>query len=114
MSLAVIKFSVGAVTSPGILIKFPPTVSRVRYVLDFCGFISATIIPLVSFLPVGTFSLGMKKMEFFPDGILVPTPCSSRPISFANEFFQMASVVPLIRCLYSSDAPVVGSMAIFA
>ena len=49
-------------------------------------------------------------MVFVPAGILVPTPCASRPISFANEFSQMALVGPLIICLYSSDAPVVGSM----
>ena len=52
----------------------------------------------------------MKKMVIVPDGILVPTPCASRPISFANDFFQMALVGPLIRCLYYMDAPVVGSI----
>ena len=49
-------------------------------------------------------------MVFVPDGILVPTPWDGRHISFANEFSLMALVGPLIRCLYSSDAPVVGSM----
>ena len=37
-----------------------------------------------------------------------------RPISFADEFSQMALVGPLTRCLYYSDAPVVGSMTTFA
>ena len=53
-------------------------------------------------------------MVFVPDGILVPTPCASQPISFANEFTQMALVGLITRCLYSSDAPVVGSMSTFA
>ena len=53
-------------------------------------------------------------MMFVPDDILVPTTCASQPISFANEFSQMALVGPLTICLYSSDAPVVGSMAKFA
>ena len=47
-------------------------------------------------------------------GILFPTPCAGCPISFANEFYQMALVGPLIRCLYYSDAPVFGSMTTFA
>ena len=53
-------------------------------------------------------------MVFVPDGILVPTTFASQPISFANEFSQIALVGPLTRCLYSSDAPVVGSMKTFA
>ena len=106
--------ALGVVTSSGRLIKFPLTVSLVRCVSAFCGLILATIIPYVTVLPYGTLSLGMKKMVFVPDGILVPTPCASRPISFANEFYQMALVCPLTRCLYSSDAPVVGSMTTFA
>ena len=52
-------------------------------------------------------------MMFVPDGLLVPTPCASWPISFANEFHQMDLVGPLIICLYSSDAPVLGSMTTF-
>ena len=53
----------------------------------------------------------MKKMLFFPDGILVPTTCDIRKISFANEFSQIDLVRTLIICLYYIDAPVVGSMA---
>ena len=49
-------------------------------------------------------------MVFVSDCILVPTPCASRPISFANEFYHMALVGPLTRCIYSIDAPVFGSM----
>ena len=45
MSLAVMRSAVGVVTSPGKLIKFPPTVSLVRCVSAFYGLISATIIP---------------------------------------------------------------------
>ena len=39
MSLAVIRSDVGVVILPGKLIKFPPTVSLVRYVSAFCGII---------------------------------------------------------------------------
>ena len=45
MSLNVVIYSVGVVASPGKLIKFPTTLSQVRCVSDFCGRISATIIP---------------------------------------------------------------------
>ena len=45
MSLAVIRSSVGVVTSPGKLIKFTPTVIRVRCVSAFFGLISAKISP---------------------------------------------------------------------
>ena len=114
MRVAVMIYSVGVVTSPGKLIKFPPTVSLVRYVSTFCGPFLAPIISYVTVIPAGTLSLGMKNMVFVPYGILVPTPCASRPISFANEFPQIALVGPLIRCLYSSDSPVVGSMKTFA
>ena len=53
-------------------------------------------------------------MVFFPDDILVITPCFSCHISFANEFSQIYLVGPLSICLYSSDDPVVGSMKKFA
>ena len=45
MSLAVIRYSVGVVTLPGKLIRFPPTVSQVRCVSAFSGRILATILP---------------------------------------------------------------------
>ena len=45
MSLDVMRSAVGVVTSPGKLIKFPPTVSLVRCVSAFCGLILATILP---------------------------------------------------------------------
>ena len=114
MILEVMISDVGVVTSPGKVIKFPPTVSLVQCISAFCDIILATILPYVTYLPSGTLSLGMKKMVFVPDVILVPTPCASWPISFANEFSQMAIVGPLTRCLYSSDAPVVESMTKFS
>ena len=80
------RYAVGAVTSPGKSIKFPSTVSLVRCVSEFWGIISATILPYVTVIPAGNLSLGTKKIVFVPDGILVPTPCAIRPISFANEF----------------------------
>ena len=64
-------------------------------------------------LPTGNFPLGIKKMVFVTDGIIVTNLFDSRPISFANKFSQMGLVGPLIRCLYSRGAPVVGSITIF-
>ena len=45
MGLAVVRADVGVVTSPGKLIKFPPTLSQVQCVSSFCGFILAKILP---------------------------------------------------------------------
>ena len=61
-------------------------------------------------IPAGTFLLAIKNIVLVPDGILVPTLCAIRKISFAKEFPQMAIFGPLIRCLYSRDSPIVGSM----
>ena len=77
-SWPVVRYYVGVVTSPGKLVKFPPTVSRMRCVSAFCGRISSTILPYVTVLHAITFSLGIKNMEFVPDGILVTTRCASR------------------------------------
>ena len=43
--LAVVRSAVGVVTPPGELIRFPPTVRRVRCVSDFYGRILSTILP---------------------------------------------------------------------
>ena len=86
MSFDVMRYVIGVVTSPGKLIKFPPTVSLVQCVSDFCVLISATIPPYVTVLPAGTLYLGIKKMVFVPDDILIPTPCADRSVSFANIF----------------------------
>ena len=102
MILSVMRYDVGVVTSPGKLIKFLPTASLVRCVSTFCNLILDTILPCVTVIPAGTLSLGMQKMVFFPYGILVPTPCASPTISFANKISQMDLVRPLIICLYSS------------
>ena len=85
MSLAVVRSALGVLTSPGKLIKISPIVSQVRYVSSFCGHILATNIPYVTVLPAGTSPLGINNMVFVPDGILVLTPCGTRPISF--DFF---------------------------
>ena len=45
MSLYAVRSDVGVVTSPGRLIRLPPAVSWVRFVSDFCGRISTTVIP---------------------------------------------------------------------
>ena len=45
MSLDVVRSDVGVVMSPGKLIIFPPTVSCMLRVSDFCDNILATIIP---------------------------------------------------------------------
>ena len=44
MSLAVVISAVGAEITPRKLIIFPPTLSQVRRVSDFCGSISSTIL----------------------------------------------------------------------
>ena len=45
MSLDIMRYAVGVVTSPGKLIKSPPIVSLVRCVSAFCGRILAAILP---------------------------------------------------------------------
>ena len=114
MSLAVVRSAVGVVTSPGNLIKFPPTVKQVQFISDFCGHIVATVLPYETFLPSDTLPLGIKNMVFVPDVILVTNPCASWTILFANKFSQMSLVVPLIRHLYSMYAPLFGSMTTFS
>ena len=114
MGLSIVRSDVGVSTSPGKLIRFPPTLIRLICVSDFCGCISSTIIPYVTVLPAVIFSLGTKKIVFVPDDILVTNSYASRHISFANEFTQMAPVGPLIRCLYYRDAPVVRSTTTLA
>ena len=94
MSSAVMRYSFSVVTSPGKIFKFTPTVSLVRCVSAFCGLILSVIIPKVTVLTSSTLYLLTKRMMFVPDGILVPTPCASQPISFANDFFQMDLVGP--------------------
>ena len=54
-------------------------------------------------LPAKKFPLEIKKIMLVPDGILVPIPIASRPISFTNKFPQMNIVGILIRYLYSRD-----------
>ena len=44
-SLGVVRYAIGVVTSPGKLIIFTITVSCVQRISDFCGCISATILP---------------------------------------------------------------------
>ena len=58
--------------------------------------------------------MGINNIVLIPGGILVPTPCDSRPISFANKLPYMDIVSPLIICLYYRDAPVVGLMTTLA
>ena len=59
---------------------------QLQYVSAFSGCISDTILPYVTFLPAGTSPLGVKKMVFVPDGILILNPCASQPVSFAKKF----------------------------
>ena len=114
MRLDVVKYAAGVLKSPGKLIIFSPTVSWVQCVSDFCLRISATIIPQVTFLPTGTFSLGIKKIVLVPYGLLVTSPCYSRQILFTNEFSPIALVGSLIICIHYMDAPIVGSMTTLA
>ena len=84
MGLDVVRSTVGVVTSPGKLIRFPPTVSWVRCVSDIFYLISATIIPEVTVLSSGTFYLGINKFVLFPGGVIFPAPSAIRTILFAN------------------------------
>ena len=43
----------------------------------------------------------------------MPTPFDNRPSSLANDVCHVVADVPRMRCLYSSDAPVVGSRTEF-
>ena len=79
-----------------------------RCVSDFCGLISAIILPYVTVLPAGTFPLRNRNNWFVSDGIFVTTTCASQTVSFANKFFQMALVGTLVRCLYYRDDTLVG------
>ena len=45
ISLDVIRYAVGVVSSPGELTRFTPKLSRVQCVSDFCGHIYSTNIP---------------------------------------------------------------------
>ena len=58
--------------------------------------------------------MDINKILFGPDCILVTTPCASRTVSFAIEFFQIDIFGPLIICMYSRDDPVVRSMTTLA
>ena len=44
-----------------------------------------------------------------PAVMRVSTPFAKRPRSFSNKVFHVVSLGSLMRCLYSSDTPVVGS-----
>ena len=68
----------------------------------------------MTFLPAVTLSLGIKKILFVPDGILVPGPLNSRPVFFANKFSIMNFFGSLIKCLYYRDDPVIGSLTALA
>ena len=52
----------------------------------------------------------MNTIVFDPDGMRDPTPLANRPNSFANDVAHCTLVLPWLSCLYSNDAPVVGSM----
>ena len=51
-----------------------------------------------------------KNIVLFPVGILVPTPCARRPKSLAKAVSHIDLSGPFIRCLYSIEAPVIGSI----
>ena len=62
--LAVLISAVGFVTSPGLSIIFPTSVSLVMWVSDFCNFISQDILPYTTFRSCGTCDFGMKNILF--------------------------------------------------
>ena len=94
MSLVVVRSAVVVLISPGNLLIFPPIVIWAQCVSSSCVGISATILPWVTFVPAGMFSLRINKAVLVPDVILVTTPCASRTILFSNELYQMALVGP--------------------
>ena len=59
--------------------------------------------------PLGTIYLGIKPNMLVPAVMRVPTPFAKRPSSFTNEVCHVVDIGSFMRCLYSSDAPVVGS-----
>ena len=80
MSLYVVRSAVSVVRPPGKLIRFSTTASLVQCVSAFCSHTLPTILPYVTVLPAGNISLRINKIVCFPDGILGPSPCVSRPI----------------------------------
>ena len=62
--LAVVIYAVGFVTSPGWSIIFPPTVSLVMWVSDFCGLMPQTILPYFTFRYFWACDFGMKNIVF--------------------------------------------------
>ena len=65
-------------------------------------------------LPADNLSVGINKIVLVSGGIIVPTTCDSRPISFSNELSQMDFVGHLMICMYFRDDPAVGSMTTLA
>ena len=55
----------------------------------------------------------MKPIVFVPCVILVPTPLTRRPNSFAKEVLQVGAALVCMRWRYSREAPVVGSRTAF-
>ena len=51
----------------------------------------------------------MKPRVFVPSGMRAPTPFANRPSSLANDVCHVVADAPFESCLYSRDAPVVGS-----
>ena len=106
---------VGVLKLWGYLIRLPPTVSLLRWISDFCGKISHTILAYVANLNFKTASFVMKWTVSDPVGIVLLTPWASLPNSLTNYFLQAdLSCVSLTISSYSICATVNGSVTKFS
>ena len=86
MSLDVVRYAVGVGMSPGKSVIFPPTVSQVQCVSDFCCRISAKILPYVNVLPDYTSYLGIKKLAMVPGAVPPPLLSLFGPFCLQTNF----------------------------
>ena len=111
-SLDMVVSEVGLLTSPGYSMIFLPTVNLVRLGFSFCGVLSTTLQAYIIYFlhSLEILLQSMKKLMSFPL-TLFPTPCANLPISFSNNCFQtLLCWSYLIRCIFSIDAPALGSI----
>ena len=101
-----VTLDVSAEVGPGYSNLSPPTQPLTIYFSDFPGLMLAWIFIYDTFRYRGIISGRMNKIVFVPFGILDPTPCDRRPMSFSNYFYHIYLSGTFIKCLYSSIYPV--------
>ena len=84
--------------------------SRTRCFYSLWGRRDATIRPYVTFLLCGTALRFRNRIVFVPVAILIPTPFANRPNSLEKELSHSIVSGLRLKCLNSSDAPVLGSI----